>query len=155
MQASTLCCVAADPGVTAGITISTVSSHEAEEDNVTEGEPKEERGAGEGSISTSKQEETKTSAAVKKGKDPIRMFGILTPQSLRLAQGEAISLLRIVPQLLQIDAEMNETEIQIRRVRKKRAKVEVLEKKEGATTSQTDTPISVDDLKDRIGSIQV
>jgi hypothetical protein len=67
-----------------------------------------------------------------KGKrDPIRMFGILTPQSLRTAQKEAIEMVEgIIPRLVSIDAEMKEVEIQVRRARKFRAKAEAVELKE-------------------------
>jgi hypothetical protein len=64
-----------------------------------------------------------------KPKDPLRMFGILTPQTLRLAQGGAIKMVEeIVPKLVQVDAEMKEVEIKIRRARKFRAKAEAAEK---------------------------
>lgn len=64
-----------------------------------------------------------------KRKDPLRMFGILTPQALRLAQGGAIKMVEeIVPKLVQVDAEMKEVEIKIRRARKFRAKAEAAEK---------------------------
>ena len=64
-----------------------------------------------------------------KPKDPIRMFGILTPKALRLAQGGAIKMVEeIVPELVSIDAEMKEVEIKIRRARKNRAKAEAAEK---------------------------
>jgi coiled-coil domain-containing protein 115 len=73
-----------------------------------------------------KTEEEKRAA---KPKDPIRMFGILTPQALRLAQGGAIKMVEeIIPKLVSIDAEMKEVEIKIRRARKHRAKVEAAEK---------------------------
>jgi hypothetical protein len=64
-----------------------------------------------------------------KPKDPVRMFGILTPQALRLAQGGAIKLVEeIIPKLASIDAEMKEVEIKIRRARKHRVKAEAAEK---------------------------
>ncbi len=64
-----------------------------------------------------------------KPKDPLRMFGILTPQALRLAQGEAIKMVEeIVPKLVQVDDEMKEVEVKIRRARKFRAKAEAAEK---------------------------
>jgi hypothetical protein len=71
-----------------------------------------------------------------KGKrDPPRMFGILTPQSLRTAQKEAVEMVEgIIPRLVSIDAEMREVEIQVRRARKFRGKaegVELEEKEEG------------------------
>jgi coiled-coil domain-containing protein 115 len=68
-----------------------------------------------------------------KGKrDPLRMFGILTPQSLRTAQKEAVEMVeRIIPRLVSIDAEMREVEIQVRRARKFRGKAEGVELKDG------------------------
>ena len=60
-----------------------------------------------------------------KQKDPIQMFGILTPPSLRQAQSSAIQMIeQIVPKLASVDAEMKEMEIQIRRARKHFAKSE-------------------------------
>ncbi|KAN0095790.1 hypothetical protein V8E51_016501 [Hyaloscypha variabilis] len=70
-----------------------------------------------------------TEKGANKPKDPIRMFGILTPQALRLAQGGAIKMVEdVVPKLVSIDAEMKEVEIKIRRARKQRSKAEALEK---------------------------
>jgi hypothetical protein len=72
-----------------------------------------------------------------KPKDPLRMFGILTPQALRLAQGGAINMVEeIVPKLVQVDAEMKEVEIKIRRARKFRAKAEAAEKPVAAERMQ-------------------
>ncbi|KAL3424990.1 hypothetical protein PVAG01_04272 [Phlyctema vagabunda] len=63
-------------------------------------------------------------------KDPIRMFGILTPQSLRLAQSEATKMVEaIIPRIISTDAEMKDVEIQIRRARKHKAKAEAAEAK--------------------------
>ena len=62
-------------------------------------------------------------------KDPLRMFGLLTPPSLRLAQAESIkSVEEVVPKLVSIDAEMKEVEIRIKRARKWKAKAQVREK---------------------------
>jgi hypothetical protein len=70
-------------------------------------------------------------------KDPIRMFGILTPQALRLAQGGAIRMVEeIVPELVSVDAEMKEVEIKIRRARKQRTKAEALEMSGPATSAE-------------------
>jgi hypothetical protein len=72
-----------------------------------------------------------------KPKDPLRMFGILTPQALRLAQGGAIKMVEdIVPKLVQVDAEMKEVEIKIRRARKVRAKAEAAEQPVAAERMQ-------------------
>ena len=52
-------------------------------------------------------------------KNPLNMFGILVPPSLRSAQRSAITIVEsVIPQLACIDAEMKEMEIRIRRARK-------------------------------------
>lgn len=64
-------------------------------------------------------------------KDPIYMFGILTPQALRMAQAQSVRMVEdIIPKILTVDAEMKEVEIKIRRARKKRAKNAALEEKQ-------------------------
>ncbi|KAH7349458.1 hypothetical protein B0T11DRAFT_131291 [Plectosphaerella cucumerina] len=69
--------------------------------------------------------ETEGEAPAKpKSKDPLRWFGILAPQPLRQAQANAIHAVdTLIPRLATVDAEMKHVEIQIRRARKKRAKV--------------------------------
>jgi hypothetical protein len=52
-------------------------------------------------------------------RDPLRWFGILTPQPLRSAQKSAIALVNAVPRLCTVDTQLKELEIQIRRARKK------------------------------------
>jgi hypothetical protein len=67
-------------------------------------------------------------------KDPLRMFGLLTPRTLREAQRESIRMVEdTVPKLLSVDAEMKEVEIRIRRARKWKAKAEA---KEGNVTEK-------------------
>ncbi|KAH8909615.1 hypothetical protein BR93DRAFT_402415 [Coniochaeta sp. PMI_546] len=62
---------------------------------------------------------------VRKPSDPLKWFGILTPISLRLAQGKAIQAVQqVIPKLATVDAEMAEVEIRVRRARKKRSKAE-------------------------------
>ncbi|POS87762.1 hypothetical protein EPUL_001070, partial [Erysiphe pulchra] len=61
--------------------------------------------------------------------DPIRMFGILTPASLRLVQTDSIKMVNIIPRLVELDAELAQIEIEIRRLRKRRTKAEVKVKK--------------------------
>lgn len=64
-----------------------------------------------------------------KRKDPIRMFGILTPQALKMAQADAIKMVEeIVPELVKVDREMLALEIEVRRRRKWLVKAEGLEK---------------------------
>lgn len=63
-------------------------------------------------------------------KDPLRMFGLLTPPSLRLAQNDSVkSIENIIPKLVSVDAEMKEVEIRIRRARKWKVKAETQEGK--------------------------
>ena len=74
-------------------------------------------------------EEMKTSHGPR---DPIRMFGLLTPPSLRPAQIDGITTVEeIVPRLVSVDAAMREVEIRIRRGRKYMARAEMREEKEG------------------------
>ncbi len=64
-------------------------------------------------------------------KDPLRWFGLLAPNSLRLAQGQAVQAVeQAIPRLASLDAEMADLEIQVRRARKRRAKAEAVEKKQ-------------------------
>lgn len=88
-----------------------------------------------GDAETSEEKKARTN----RPKDPIRMFGILTPQALRLAQGGSIKMVEeLVPKLASVDAEMKEMEIKIRRARKHRAKAEALEKS-GETTGMEES----------------
>ena len=67
-------------------------------------------------------------------KDPLRMFGLLTPPTLREAQRESVTMVEeILPKLVSVDAEMKEVEIRIRRARKWKSKAEV---KEGNVTEK-------------------
>lgn len=69
-----------------------------------------------------------------KTKDPLRMFGILTPQALRVAQGQSINMVEeVIPKLVSVSAEMKALEIKIRRARKYRAKAEAAEAAETTT----------------------
>lgn len=68
------------------------------------------------------EESTKTSVS-----DPIRMFGILVPQSLRSAQSESIKLAEeILPKIVALSNKMQRVEIEIRRKKKHRAKMATL-----------------------------
>jgi hypothetical protein len=78
-------------------------------------------------------------------KDPLRMFGILTPQALRVAQSESIKMVEdVIPRLVSVDAEMKELEIKIRRARKYRAKSEATE------TAQATKKMKKMEIKDGI-----
>lgn len=55
--------------------------------------------------------------------DPIHMFGVLVPQALRQAQESFVKAVAgSVPRLVELDGEMRELEIEIRRMRKTLAK---------------------------------
>ncbi|RKF75589.1 hypothetical protein GcM1_233098 [Golovinomyces cichoracearum] len=69
--------------------------------------------------------------------DPIRMFGILIPQSLRLAQGDFIKIVYLIPRLVEINVELVEIEIKIRRIQKYRAEV-IAKAKESETDKRLD-----------------
>ncbi len=78
----------------------------------------------------SESPETKDTALALK--DPLQWFGILTPMPLRLAQSNAVEAVeQLVPRLASLSARMSEVEIQVRRARKKRARAEAAEKKQG------------------------
>ena len=51
-------------------------------------------------------------------KDPLKMFAILPPQSLRDAQKEAVRMVDVVPRIVEVEWEMAEVEIRVRRARK-------------------------------------
>ncbi|EKD17614.1 uncharacterized protein L3040_006736 [Drepanopeziza brunnea f. sp. 'multigermtubi'] len=61
--------------------------------------------------------------------DPIRMFGFTVPNALRVTQVEARRMVELVPQILNVDAKMKEVEIDIRRAKKRRGKLEGESKK--------------------------
>jgi len=52
------------------------------------------------------------------GIDPIRMFAVLPPPTLRSAQKDAVNMVSTIPKLVSVDQEMKEIEIRIRRARK-------------------------------------
>ena len=61
-------------------------------------------------------------------RDPLRMFGLLTPSALKEAQRGSIKVVEgVVSKLVTIDAEMKQAEIRIRRARKWKAKAEAKE----------------------------
>lgn len=68
-------------------------------------------------------EASSSEPAKQKCKDPICMFGLLAPRSLRDAQKSAIKLVAdLTPKIVTVDKGLAEMEIQIRRARKKLAK---------------------------------
>jgi hypothetical protein len=63
--------------------------------------------------------------SAQKSKDPLRWFGLLTPAPLRTAQAQSLRAVEhIIPRLVTVNAEMASLEIEVRRVRKRRAKAE-------------------------------
>ncbi|KAK8114905.1 hypothetical protein PG999_006974 [Apiospora kogelbergensis] len=74
---------------------------------------------------------------MKKNKDPLRWFGLITPMPLRQAQAQSVQAVEdIVPKLVSINAEMTQVEIEVRRARKKRAKAEAAAKKSEDATGK-------------------
>lgn len=79
------------------------------------------------------QDETPAKKPTAVRKDPLRWFGLLTPQSLRSAQASSIEAVeKIIPQLASINKEMAHIEIEVRRAKKKRAKAEAAAEKASA-----------------------
>ncbi|KAG0647747.1 hypothetical protein D0Z07_6837 [Hyphodiscus hymeniophilus] len=71
----------------------------------------------------------------KGGKDPLHMFGFLTPSALREAQRDSVkTVVEVLPRIASVDAEMKEVEIRIRRARKWKARAET---KEGNLTEKS------------------
>jgi len=69
---------------------------------------------------------TNAEEAPTKPKDPLRMFGILTPLSLRQAQITSIGTLSTtIPALITTDLALQDLEIRIRRARKHKLKAEI------------------------------
>lgn len=69
--------------------------------------------------------ETNTKQDTKGAKpdDPLRWFGLLTPQPLRTAQTKSIEAVEhVIPRMVSVSTEMVNLEIQVQRARKKRAK---------------------------------
>ncbi|KAI0435100.1 hypothetical protein F5Y09DRAFT_293692 [Xylaria sp. FL1042] len=57
--------------------------------------------------------------------DPLRWFGLLTPMPLRQAQAQSVRAVEhVIPRLASLNAEMAAVEIEVRRARKRRAKLE-------------------------------
>jgi len=141
MQATRLCCVTEHPETApADFTISTVSaSRERAGFEASESTGENDNGDGDEKENAKSGEEKATNTDQAMARDPIRMFGILNiPSSLRMAQNEAINMVNIIPQLATIDAQMKETEIQIRRARKRRIKAEGTEKAQQLTKTEID-----------------
>lgn len=78
-------------------------------------------------------------------RNPLRMFGILTPPPLRLAQATSVKTIStLIPAILNLDNQMKEVEIQIRRARKHKLKAERQEAKVTEAKGTTDSNSGVD-----------
>ncbi|KAF7916229.1 uncharacterized protein EAE98_010814 [Botrytis deweyae] len=69
-----------------------------------------------------------TKTALKK--DPLRMFGLFTPQALKDTKEDSIKLMDVIPKLINTEKAMEDLEIRIRRARKYRGKAEMEEQKD-------------------------
>ncbi|TEY57539.1 hypothetical protein BOTCAL_0214g00010 [Botryotinia calthae] len=74
---------------------------------------------------TNGDDDTKT--ALKK--DPLRMFGLFTPQALKDTKEDSIKMMDVIPKLVNTEKAMEDLEIRIRRARKYRGKAEIEGKK--------------------------
>ncbi|KAA8564170.1 hypothetical protein EYC84_012146 [Monilinia fructicola] len=63
-------------------------------------------------------------------KDPLRMFGLFTPQALKDTKEDSIKIMHVIPKLITTEKAMEDLEIRIRRTKKYRGKAEVEAKKE-------------------------
>ncbi|QSZ30057.1 hypothetical protein DSL72_004575 [Monilinia vaccinii-corymbosi] len=68
-----------------------------------------------------------TKTALKK--DPIRMFGLFTPQALKDAKLDSIKMMEVISKLVTTEKAMENLEIRIRRTKKYRGKAETEAKK--------------------------
>ncbi|RKF64157.1 hypothetical protein OnM2_020059 [Erysiphe neolycopersici] len=126
MQALRLCCVTVDAEKgKRKFTVITKDTIKKKSDPSTASEVKE------GALDGLSQEKTMNGdgqttedTAITIKHDPIRMFGILTPTSLRLVQTDSIKMVNIIPRLVELDAELAQIELEIRRLRKRRTKTE-------------------------------
>ena len=101
------------------------------EDEVTEGKATGEEGE---TDEDTKEEQPERKKVI--SKDPLRWFGLLTPQSLRTAQASSIEAVStVIPRLVTLNQEMSQLEIEVRRARKKRSKAETAAGKEATATS--------------------
>ncbi|KAL2202124.1 hypothetical protein CC79DRAFT_170411 [Sarocladium strictum] len=110
------------------------SSQRAEAEAEEEVDEKADAGTAEEDADDEKSEEKEKSKRAVKSRDPLRWFGLLTPQSLRAAQASSIEAVEtVIPRLVTVNQEMAHVEIEVRRARKKRAKAEA------ATSTSTST----------------
>lgn len=73
-----------------------------------------------------------------KNKNPLHWFGLFAPMPLRTAQAQSVQAVEeIIPRLVSVNAEMLETEIEVRRARKRRARAEAAEKRLDRVSTDT------------------
>ena len=73
-----------------------------------------------------------------RNKNPLHWFGLFAPMPLRTAQAQSAQAVEeIIPRLVSVNAEMLETEIEVRRARKRRAKAEAAEKRIDRVSTDT------------------
>jgi hypothetical protein len=117
MQATRACRVSASAASPAGIEFA-VRDVEGDAES---GEGAQPKSSTESEVDAEEEQQKAGGEEGKRAKhpSPVRMFGILVPPSLRVAQAESERAVGVlVPRLAQADAEMREVEVRIRRARK-------------------------------------
>lgn len=108
-----------------------VNAEGDKEDEVTEGKATGEEGETDEDTEEEQPEKKKVMS-----KDPLRWFGLLTPQPLRTAQASSVEAVStVIPRLVTLNQEMSQLEIEVRRARKKRSKAEAAAGKDATATS--------------------
>lgn len=72
-------------------------------------------------------------------KDPLRMFGLFTPQALKDTKADSIKIMDVIPKLVTTEKAMEDLEIRIRRARKYRGKAESAAKKTSPAEAHRET----------------
>ncbi|KAB8289775.1 hypothetical protein EYC80_010409 [Monilinia laxa] len=72
-------------------------------------------------------------------KDPLRMFGLFTPQALKDTKEDSIRIMHVIPKLITTEKAMEDLEIRIRRTKKYRGKAEVEAKKNSLSGAHRET----------------
>ncbi|SPO01058.1 uncharacterized protein DNG_03805 [Cephalotrichum gorgonifer] len=122
---------------------------EKEEASDDQASPAEGSGSGDSDAGSDEENDEKRARERKKkaerNRDPLRWFGFVTPMPLRLAQDQAVQLVESVfPRLASVNAEMMDIEIEVRRARKRRAKVEAENSKTGGDDGAKGTSVGIE-----------
>ncbi|RAL58699.1 hypothetical protein DID88_003005 [Monilinia fructigena] len=72
-------------------------------------------------------------------KDPLRMFGLFTPQALKDTKQDSIKIMHVISKLITTEKAMEDLEIRIRRTKKYRGKAEVEAKKNPLSGAHRET----------------